>query len=182
MSADTADRAAAMAEGRRSDSDRRRQRVLRVLAEAAVDGGDISASAIARRARVDRSFLYRHRELLDQLHALPGQPPAAGAAAVSRASLEADLHAAHQRNARYAAHIQRLERRLSELIGEQTWHESGLGAPDDIEQLHGRIAALAAELADVRIQLAERTDELTAARSANRELFAKLNARRQLAE
>ena len=62
-------------------------------------------------------------------------------------------------------------------MGEHAWQESGLGAPDDIDRLHGRIASLEAELADVKIQLAERTDELTAARSANRELFANLNLR-----
>ncbi|MGH2835872.1 MAG: DUF6262 family protein [Solirubrobacteraceae bacterium] len=177
MSLDPAGRAAVMTEGRRADSDRRRRRVLAVLADAAARGDEISASAIARRAGVDRSFLYRHRDLLDQLHALASRPTAAHTSTVSRASLEADLHAAQQRNARYAAHVQRLERRLSELMGEQTWRESGLGAPDDIDQLHGRISSLEAELADVKIQLAERTDELTAARNANRELFTNLNAR-----
>ncbi len=60
-------------------------------------------------------------------------------------------------------------------MSEQTWRTSGLGAPDDIDQLHQRITALAAEVADVRIQLAERTDELHAARLANRELTTRLN-------
>ena len=122
MSVDTADRSAAMAEGRRADSDRRRKRVLAVIADATANGEELSASTIARRAGVDRSFLYRHRDLLEQLHALASRPPAANAATVSRASIEA-------------------------------------------------------ELADVKIQLAERTDELAAARSANRELFSNLNTR-----
>jgi hypothetical protein len=34
-----------------------------------------------------------------------------------------------------AARIQQLEKRLSEILGEQAWRQSGLGAPDDIEQL-----------------------------------------------
>lgn len=177
MSLEAADRSAAMTAGRRADSDRRRERVLAVLADAAANGEELSASSIARRAGVDRTFLYRHRDLLERLHALASRPPAAGAATVSRASLEADLHAAQQRSARYAAHVQRLERRLSELMGQHTWRESGLGAPDDLDQLHGRIVSLEAELADVKIQLAERTDELAAARSANRELFSNLNTR-----
>ena len=62
--------AAAMAQGRRADSARRRQRVLTALTEATNAGDPISVSAIARRAGVDRSFLYRHRDLLEQIHAL----------------------------------------------------------------------------------------------------------------
>lgn len=72
--------------------------------------------------------------------------------------------------------MQHLERRLSELLGERTWHDSGLGAPHDIDQLHRRIASLQAEVADVRIQLDECTEELTAARSVNRELMSRLSA------
>ena len=45
------------------------------------------------------------------------------------------------------------------------------------DQLHGRIGSLESELADVKIQLAERIDELTAPWTANRELFTNLNAR-----
>jgi len=60
-------------------------------------------------------------------------------------------------------------------MGEQTWEASGLGAPDDIDQLDQRITALTAEVADLRIRLNERTDELHAARLANRELMARLN-------
>jgi len=41
-----------------------------------------------------------------------------------------------------AARTQQLETRLSELLGEQAWRESGLGAPDDIEQLKQRIVFL----------------------------------------
>ncbi|WP_298345913.1 DUF6262 family protein [Ferrimicrobium sp.] len=168
-------RTAALAEGRRADSLRRRQRVLTALDDAAKSGGQLSASAIARSAGVDRSFLYRHHDLLEELHALAERP--ASVTTVSRSSLEADLHAAKERNARYATRVQQLEHRLSQLMGEQTWQESGLGAPDNIDQLRGRIALLEAELADVKIQLVERTDELKAARSANRELFTNLNLR-----
>ena len=47
-------------------------------------------SAIARTAGVDRSFLYRHRDLLEKIHALAAAPPATGGGtgqAVTRASL-----------------------------------------------------------------------------------------------
>jgi hypothetical protein len=46
----------AMAEGRRADTGRRRQRVQAALA-AAKEGTEISVTAIARRAGVDRTFL-----------------------------------------------------------------------------------------------------------------------------
>lgn len=171
---------AAMAEGRRADTARRRQRVLTALADAAAGGDELTVSGIAGRAGVDRTFLYRHRDLLEQLHALDAQPPSgAGASSVvTRASLESDLLAAQHRASRLAARVQHLEHRLSELIGEQTWHDSGLGAPDDIDRLNQRIASLEAEVADVRIQLDERTEELAAARLGNRELMTRLNASR----
>lgn len=178
MTADATARAEVMAEGRRADSNRRRERVLAALAESMADGQEINVSAIARRAGVDRTFFYRHRDLLAQLHALETQPPnSPSSSIVTRASLQADLHAAQHRAARLAARIHQLERRLSEAMGEQTWRESGLGAPDDIDQLHHRIASLEAQAADLRILLDERTDELSAARLANRELMTRLNAR-----
>jgi cell division protein FtsB len=172
-------RAAAMTAGRRAEADRHRQRVLAAITAAIADGQAVTVSGIARRAGVDRTFFYRHRDLLGQVHALAAQPLSLSSdAAVSRASLQADLHAAQARAARYAARVQQLERRLSELMGEQTWQASGLGAPDDIDQLHRRITSLEAEVADVRIQLGERTEELNAARLANRELMTRLNVHR----
>lgn len=92
-------RTAAMASGRRADSTRRRQRVLKALNDAVNQGEEISVTGIARRAGVDRSFLYRHSDLLEQIHAMEAQPPNApgGGLAVSRASLQADLLNAQQR-------------------------------------------------------------------------------------
>ena len=71
-------RAEAMTKGRQADSLRRRQRVIAALSKAAADGTEISISAIARAAAVDRSFLYRHRDLLTKIHALKATPPATG--------------------------------------------------------------------------------------------------------
>ena len=123
---------AAMTEGRRADSARRRHRVLTALSAAINSGDQISVSGIARAAAVDRTFLYRHRELLEQVHAAAAQPPATtpgGGPAVTRASLQADLLAAQQRATRMAARTTHLETRLSALLGEHAWRESGLGAP-----------------------------------------------------
>lgn len=171
---------AAMTNGRRADSARRRQRVLKALNQTITDGEDISVSGIARRAGVDRTFLYRHRDLLEQIHASQVQPPNAPGIgpAVSRASLRADLHNAQQRAVRLAARVRQLERRLSQALGEQAWRESGLGAPDDIDQLKQRIITLEQQTADLRLQLEERDQDLDAARAANRELMTRLNAPR----
>ncbi|MGH3631520.1 MAG: hypothetical protein ACRDRL_29285, partial [Sciscionella sp.] len=166
-----------MLDGRHDDSMRRRQRVLVVLDRAAAEGDRISASAIARAAGVDRTFLYRHRDLLEKIHALQAHPVTEEhtGPGVTRASLQADLLAAHERTARLGARIQQLEKRLSEALGEQTWRASGLGAPADIDTLHQRISQLEQRNLDLQQQLDEREEDLAAARATNRELMARLN-------
>jgi Family of unknown function (DUF6262) len=172
-------RTAAAAAGRQADSARRRQRVLKALNHAATSGEEISVTGIARAAGVDRTFLYRHRDLLEQIHALEAQPrnTTGVGPTVSRASLQADLLNAQGRTARLAARVQQLEKRLSEALGEQAWRASGLGAPADIDTLNQRIVTLEQQVVDLRLQLEERDDELAAARAANRELMTRLNAR-----
>jgi len=102
----------------------------------------------------------------------PAPPAGSGVGpAVSRASLQADLLAAHERALRLAARIQQLEKRLSETLGAQAWRESGLGAPAGIDTLNHTITRLEQQVADLRIQLEERDSELAAARTANRELM-----------
>jgi len=167
-----------MRKGRQADSARRRQRVLAALDRAAASGTEISVSGIARAAGVDRTFLYRHRDLLEKIHAAEAAPPPAGETAgpaVTRASLQADLLAAHERAVRLNARVRQLEQRLSDALGEQAWRESGLGAPADIDALHQKITHLEQQAAGLRLQLEERGDELAAARAANRELMTQLN-------
>ncbi len=167
-----------MRKGRQADSARRRQRVLTALDRAAASGAEISASGIARAAGVDRTFLCRHRDLLEKIHAAEAAPPPAGETAgpaVTRASLQGDLLAARERAIRLAARIRQLEQRLSDALGEQAWRESGLGAPADIDALNQKITHLEQQAADLRLQLEDRGDELAAARTANRELMTQLN-------
>jgi hypothetical protein len=170
-------RSKALADGRRADSARRRQRVIAAINRAVTDGTEVSVSAIARTAAVDRTFLYRHRDLLGQIHATQaGPPPGSAGPAVTRASLQADLLAAHERALRLSARIQQLEKRLSETLGDQAWRESGLGAPVGIDTLNLKIVYLEQQVTDLRLQVEERDEELTAARTANRELMTRLNA------
>ncbi|MFI1028290.1 DUF6262 family protein [Streptomyces sp. NPDC020951] len=165
-----------MSEGRSEQSARRRERVLRAIAAAVGAGEEVTVSAIARAARVDRSFLYRHRDLLERTHTAAVVPsPDSGAAAVTRASLQADLANALERNSRLTLRVRQLERRLSESLGEQVWRDSGLGASVDIDQLQRQIITLQQQAVDLQSQLDERTEDLKAARAANRELTRALN-------
>src|SRR5258708_23006 len=140
--------------------------------------GSGGPSAAARAARVDRAFLAGPGALLGK--SPPPEPPrpAAGTAgpAVTCASLQADLLAAHERSVRLTARVRQLEKRLSEALGEQAWRESGLGVPADIDALSQQITHLEQQAIDLRLQLEERDHDLAAARAANRELMAQLNA------
>lgn len=171
-------RTAAIRQGRQADSARRRERVIAVLGRAHADGTEISASGIARAAGVDRSFLYRHRDLLDKIHTLEATPTAPAdtfGPAVTRASLQADLLAAGERTQRLNSRVRQLEKRLSETLGEKAWQESGLGVAPDIDALNQTINHLEQQTIDLRLQLDERDQDLAAARAANRELIGQLN-------
>jgi hypothetical protein len=170
-------RTAAAVAGRKADSDRRRQRVLAALTHATNNGGEISVTGIARAAGVDRTFLYRHRDLLEQIHAREAQPHTATGIGptVSRASLQTDLLNAQARAARTLTRVHQLEKRLSETLGEQAWRQSGLSAPPDIDALQQRITTLEQHIVELRLRLEERDDELAAARAANRELMTHIN-------
>jgi len=166
---------------RRAHSDRCRRRVLAALDAAVAAGEESGISAVARRAGVDRSLFYRHRDLHALVLARAAEPPSAatdgGGRHVSRASLLADLAGAHDRISRLTRENTHLRDRLSEALGQQAWRESGLGAPDDVGQLTARVTELEQQTVELRRQLAERDDDLDAARAANRELMTRLNTR-----
>ena len=178
--ASPATRTQAMRDGRHADTARRRHRVLTTLDHAHAQGTEIGVSAITRAAGVDRSFVYRHRDLLEKIHALAAEPPTTdqGGPTVTRASLQADLLAAHERATRLHTRIRHLEKRLSDTLGEHAWRESGLGTPADTDALHQQITHLEQQAVDLRLQLAERDEDLAATRATNRELMARINAAR----
>jgi Family of unknown function (DUF6262) len=162
---------------RRRDSTRRRQRVLDALSQLAAAGCEISVSAVARAAKVDRSFLYRHHDLRAQIHAradaAPGTSPASTAA--SRQSLLADLANLREQNQRLRKQNADLTARLSEILGEKVFQASGIGRADETGALRARVGQLEQQLLDLRQELDERTDDLTASRAANRDLMALAN-------
>ncbi|ARZ72560.1 hypothetical protein M1P56_16710 [Streptomyces sp. HU2014] len=167
----------AMNDGRQADTERRRTRVKAAISTARCDGTPLTAAAIARAARVDRTFLYRHRDLLETLHAAAHAPaaPDGSGLVVSRASLQADLANAAARSARLAARVQQLEERLSKALGDEIWRTSGLGAPADVAALNSRVTQLEQRNVELARALEERQAELDAARTVNRDLTRALN-------
>ncbi|MFF2812260.1 hypothetical protein ACFVT2_34820 [Streptomyces sp. NPDC058000] len=150
-----------MNDGRQADTERRRTRVKTAIAKARRDATPLTASAIARAAGVDRTFLYRHRDLLDTIHTAAHEPTPglAGEPAVTRASLEADLANANARSARLAALVRQLGERRSKALGQEAWRASGIGATPDIEELHNRVACLEQRAVELTRALEERQAE-----------------------
>lgn len=66
---------------------------------------------------------------------------------------------------------------LSEALGEEFWRESGIGQPGDTGQLRQQMSRLSEENQQLRDNLAERDQDLAAARAASRELMTRLNTR-----
>jgi chromosome segregation ATPase len=171
--------AEALAAARRRDSTRRRQRVLAALDRLTGTGEEISVAAVARAAKVDRSFLYRHHDLRVEIftRAARAQPDVSmpRTIQVSRQSLLADLANLRGHNERLRRQVNKLARRLSEALGEEVFRASGLGGSDDTEALRRRVAELEQTVLDLRQQLEERTEELDGARMTNRDLMAEVN-------
>src|SRR5262249_50492695 len=161
---------------RRRDTIRRRQRVLSALDQLTAAGQEISVSAVARTADVDRSFLYRHHDLRAQIHARAAAPASSPAStAASKQSLLADLANLREQNQRLRKQNTDLTARLSEVLGEEVFRASGIGRTDDTEALRARVGQLEQQVLDLRQELEERADDLTAARAANRDLMALAN-------
>lgn len=90
-------------------------------------------------------------------------------------SLEADnlnLLAAARRQTQ---HIADLEARLSELLGEQAYSRTGLGAPRNHAALEEQNHTLQNEIQELQAKLQGQEEELGAAREANRQLIGQLN-------
>ncbi|MGW5499037.1 hypothetical protein [Streptomyces olivaceoviridis] len=164
-----------LARARAADSDRRRTRVLKVLDKLAADGEEITVSSVARAAGVHRSLIHRHGDLHAAVLARAGEPPPGATAGtqVSRQSLLAAVANLTARNFRLSVHITRLERRLSEALGQAAWEASGLGAPADVETLTGHRVGTADPRSPRRTRRTGRGPRRR--RAANRGLMAQLN-------
>ena len=171
-----------LARARRRDADRRRQRVHQALADMRTDGSDITVSAVAARARVHRSLIHRHPDLHAAVLKAAAErvtDSSPSATAISHKSALAENANLHEQNRRLARQVSDLEHRLSELLGQQAFDRTGLGAPTSTAALQAELEAERQAVADLHRALDERDDELAAARETNRRLMNQIN--RQLA-
>ena len=122
-----------------------------------------------------RTFLDRHRDLLAQIHVAQTRPTNPTGTGVSHARCTSTWSIANERATRQASRFRLLENKLSELLGDQAWRDSELGAPDDIDHLKCPIAQLEQQVVVLTDQLTERNQELDAARADNRDLINQLN-------
>jgi cell division protein FtsB len=167
-----------LARARRRDADRRRQRVHQALAEMHTDGSEITVSSVAGRAKVHRSFIHRHADLhaaVLKAAAETTTAPSPASTAISHRSVLAENANLHEQNRRLAQQVSDLEDRLSELLGEQAFDRSGLGAPASTAAVHAELEAQRQTVLDLRRALEEREEELAAARETNRRLLNQLN-------
>src|SRR5512132_3955607 len=168
---------AALTRARRQDGARRYQRAHQALAELRAQAEEITISAVARRARVHRSFIHRHPDLRAAvLRAADGDTPAdVPSTTVSRRSLLADNANLREQNRRLAQQLGALEDRLSDVLGAETFQRSGLGASADTAALQAQVGQLQQRVLDLERTLEEREEELGAAREAHRRLMAEHN-------
>jgi len=167
-----------LARARRRDVDRRRQRVHQALAGMHADGSEITISSVAGRARVHRSFIHPHADLhaaVLQAAADATTAPPQASAAISHRSVLAENANLHEQNRRLAHQVTNLEDRLSELLGQQAFDRSGLGAPASTAAIQAELEAQRQTVLDLRRVLEERDEELAAARETNRRLMNQLN-------
>ena len=160
---------------RRREVDRRCARVNKAIVDMYGDGSEITIASPAARAGVHRSFIHRHADLHAAVlaaaaEAIKSPSPAATASATAPCSPEnANLHAL---NRRLSQRIQDLEDRLSEMLGQQAFERSGLGAPTATDALQADLEQL---VLDLTARVEELDEELAAAREVNRGLVAELN-------
>ncbi len=161
---------------RRLDSADKARRVLAALDATLGTGEPLTIAALARRAGVSRRFIHDHPELRAEAGRRSAQAAGRHTAAttasarVTVASLRADLA-----NAKAASHRLTTEHAaLSRRLGQDAL--AGLDpATSDTSAASGRLSQLEQALFEAGEQLAQRTEELQAARQINRELISRLN-------
>lgn len=169
-----------LAAARQLDSMNKTNQVLAVLDAALGTGEPFTIAALARHAGVSRRFIYDHPELRAEAERRSAQAAdrrtaTSGASGrVTLASLRADLANAKATNHRLTTELTALRRRLGQLLGHDVLADLD-HATIDARATNGRLAELDQSLFQAGEDLAQRTEELDAARQINRELIAKLN-------
>jgi hypothetical protein len=163
---------------RRRDVDRRRARVHKAIVDMHSDGSDITIASTATRAGVHRSFIHRHPDLHAAVLAAAAETienPSPASTTISHRSVLTENANLHALNRRLAQRIRDLEDRLSEMLGQQAFERSGLGAPTATAALQDELEHHKQLALDLTSRIEELDEELAAAREANRGLMAELN-------
>jgi Family of unknown function (DUF6262) len=173
-----------LAASRRLDSTTKRARVRAAINDIAASGAALNVAELARRAKVSRRFIYDHPELRAEAEQQAVLSAARHSAAVSArtgvttASLRADLANAKAANQRLHTELAALRRRLGRALGQDVLAEIAGDDTTAIAALSGpRVAELEQTLFETHEALAQRTEDLDAARRINRELLERLNRR-----
>ena len=162
---------------RRLDSADKARRVLAALDATLGTGEPLTIAALARRAGVSRRFIYDHPELRAEAGRRSAQSAdrhtaaTTASARVTVASLRADLANAKAASHRLTTEHAALSRRLGQLLGQ----DALAGLDPATSDTSGRLSQLEQALFEAGEQLAQRTEELQAARQINRELISRLN-------
>jgi len=173
----SSERAQRLTVSRHSESERKLAQVRSALAGFERSGVSFSNAALARAAKVSRRFIYDHHELLaeaDKIRSLIVATAASGAAAgaaLTTASLRADLENTKAQNRRLRDNLHAAEARLAELLGSQSAAEVGW-VPPDVQRRLDEADFERGRLAD---RIRELEDELEQVRRLNRELMARAN-------
>jgi hypothetical protein len=168
-----------LTELRRLDTADKTRRVLAALEVTLGAGEALTIAALARHARVSRRFIYDHPELRAEAERRAAQAAdrVAGQitanARVTTASLRADLANAKATHHRQHTELEALRRRLGQIIGRDALAE--LGDTPRPSPTEAQLTEISHALAEAKDQLAQRDQELAAARQINRELIARLN-------
>lgn len=172
---------------RRADSQAKAAQVRVALDAIVTAGGPLTVSHIARRAQVSRRFVYDHPELRAEIDLKAAEAVARfsgrlmSSAAVTGASLRADLENTRAENHRLRARVRVLEGRLSDTLGQEVATElAGNGILLGETALRDQLAGLQGKIDELTEELRRGGDDLEAARRANRELMAELNRSRPL--
>ena len=158
---------------RRLDSADKARRVLAALDATLGTGEPLTIAALARRAGVSRQFIYDHPELRAEAGRRSAQAAdrhtaaTTASARVTVASLRADLANAKAASHRLTTEHAALSRRLGQ--------DALAGLDTATSDTSGRLSQLEQALFEAGEQLAQRTEELQAARQINRELISRLN-------
>lgn len=169
---------------RRLDSADKARRVLAALGTTLGTGEPLTIAALARRAQVSRRFIYDHPELRAEAERRSAETAGrhagatAASARVTLASLRADLANARAANHRQHTDLTALRRRLGQLLGQDALASLD-HATTGASAASGRLSQLEHELFQAGEELAQRTEELQAARQINRELISRLNRDRR---